>query len=101
MARHEATLPSQDWHATFYQECQKVEPFAFAPGDKLYSDGSCLRPNMGCLARAGRGVASIDAQGNLIKGIYGHVPKLFGQSSRVGEQIGVMMAHLHIDSEDN
>eukprot|EP00959_Pyramimonas_sp_CCMP1952_P183538 3837582-Pyramimonas_sp.AAC.1 len=75
----------------------RVKGFEFTRDARLCSDGSCLRPTLGELARAGFGVCELDSDGNLPRAIFGPVPKLFGQSSGVGEHAASMVGAIHAE----
>ena len=64
----------------------------FRPEDgELFGDGSCIFPNNKLFARAGFAIAQVDAQGALIRAIYGSIPASLPQTSLSGE-MGAMSA---------
>ena len=60
------------------------DKFNISDGD-VFGDGSCLYSNFRPLSRAGFAVAQVDAQGNVIKAIFGCMPRSLPQTSLVAE----------------
>ena len=60
------------------------DKFNIGEGD-VFGDGSCLFSNCRPLSRAGFAVAQVDNQGNILKAIFGCIPRSLPQTSLVAE----------------
>ena len=59
---------------------------------KVYGDGSCYNPTVTHLARAGFAVVNVNAEGDILRAIYGCVPRSLPQTSLSAEYAAFMCA---------
>ena len=58
----------------------------------LFGDGSCQNPEWSELSRAGFSVVQVSPEGSLLRGVYGHLPCRFPQSSLAAEYAAFSVA---------
>ena len=61
-------------------------------GSKVFGDGSCFHPNVAQLARAGFAVVQVNAEGDILRAIYGCVPRSLPQTSLSAEYAAFLCA---------